>query len=148
MTVGNIYLLSALVLTLIMAGLAAGAGRGPAGSARSVMIFTVLLAVIYGTTGFLAPSLVTAAPGAVLPFILIFLLAAGFLTGSVYRMLTLKGSQRTTGRVYASDLAGSALGYLTVSTVLVPLAGISNVSFVLAAMILIAGIIVSVHFKH
>jgi hypothetical protein len=50
--------------------------------------------------------------------------------------------------VYASDLAGSALGYLTVSTLLVPLAGICNVSFILAALILIAGIIVSVHFKH
>jgi hypothetical protein len=133
MTVGNIYLLSALVLSLLMAGLAAGAGWGR---------------VIYGITGFLAPSLVTAAPGVVLPVIFIFLLVAGFLTGSVYRVLTLSGNQGTTGGVYASDLAGSALGYLTVSTLLVPLAGICYVSFILAAIILIAGIIVSVHFKH
>jgi hypothetical protein len=148
MTAGNIYLLSALVLTLLMAGLAAGAGRGHISAVRPVMTCTVLLAGIYGVTGFLAPSLVTAAPGVVLPVILIFLLVAGFLTGSVYRTLTLSGSQGVTGRVYASDLAGSALGYLTVSTVLVPLAGISNVSFILAAFILIAGIIVSVPFKH
>jgi hypothetical protein len=148
MTVGNIYLLSALVLTLLMAGLAAGAGWGRISTAGPMMISTALLAVIYSVTGFLAPSFVTMAPGVVLPVIFIFLLAAGFLTGSVYRMLTISGSQGMTGRVYASDLAGSALGYLTVSTVLVPMAGISNVSFILAALILIAGIIVSVPFKH
>jgi spermidine synthase len=148
MTAGNIYILSALVLTLLMAGLAAGAGWGRIKAARQMMICSLLLAVIFSVTGFLAPSLVSAAPGLVLPIIFIFLLAAGFLTGSVYRVLTLSGGQGTTGRVYASDLAGSALGYLTVSTVLVPLAGISNVSFILAAFILIAGIIVSVHFKH
>lgn len=148
MTAGNIYLLSALVLTLLMAGLAVGAGWSRIRAARPMMIRTALLAVIYGVTGFLAPSFVTTAPGVVLPVLFIFLLAAGFLTGSVYRMLTISGSQGVTGRVYASDLAGSALGYLTVSTVLVPLAGISNVSFILAALILIAGIIVSVPFKH
>lgn len=148
MTVGNIYLLSALVLTLLMAGLAAGAGWSRISAAGPMMICTALLAVIYGVTGFLAPSFVTAAPGIVLPVIVIFLLVAGFLTGSVYRILTLSNIQGMTGRVYASDLAGSALGYLTVSTVLVPLAGISNVSFILAALILIAGIIVSVPFKH
>ena len=148
MTVGNIYLLSALVLTLLMAGLAGGAAWSVVRTTRPMMIFTVLLAVIYGVTGFLAPSLLTAAPGVVLPVIFIFLLAAGFLTGSVYRMLTLSGSQGTTGRVYASDLAGSALGYLTISTILVPLAGISNVSFILAAFIFIAGIFVSVRFNH
>jgi spermidine synthase len=148
MTAGNIYLLSALVLTMLMAGLAAGAGWGRISTTWRMMICTALLAVIYGVTGFLAPSLVAAAPGVVLPVIFILLLAAGFLTGSVYRVLTISGSQGMTGRVYASDLAGSALGYLTVSTVLVPLAGISNVSFILAALILIAGIIVSVPFKH
>jgi spermidine synthase len=148
MTVGNIYLLSALVLTLLMAGLAAGAGWSRISPARPMMICTALLAVIYGVTGLLAPSLVTAAPGVVLPVIFIFLLAAGFLTGSVYRALTSSGSKGSTGGVYASDLAGSALGYLTVSTLLVPLAGICNVSFILAALILIAGIIVSVRFNH
>ncbi|HWR75047.1 MAG TPA: hypothetical protein VN276_05395 [Bacteroidales bacterium] len=148
MTVGNIYLLSALVLTLLMAGLAGGAGWRFIGTTRPMMIFTVLLALIYGVTGLIAPSLLTAAPGVVLPVIFIFLLAAGFLTGSVYRVLTTPGTQGTTGGIYASDLAGSALGYLTISTILVPLAGISNVSFILAAFIFIAGIIVSVRFNH
>jgi spermidine synthase len=93
MTVGNIYLLSALVLTLLMAGLAAGAGWGRISPARPMMICTALLAVIYGVTGFLAPSLVTVSAGVLLPVIFIFLLVAGFLTGSVYRVLTLSGSQ-------------------------------------------------------
>jgi spermidine synthase len=148
MTVGNMYLLSALVLTLLMAGLAAGAGLGRAGTARSMMICTTLLAVIYGVAGLLAPSLLKAVPGIVLPVIFTFLLSAGYLTGLVFRVLTIPGSQGTTGGVYASDLAGSALGYLTISTLLVPLAGISNVSFILAAFIFIAGIIGSVRYNH
>jgi hypothetical protein len=76
------------------------------------------------------------------------LAAAGFLTGRIYRMLTLQGGQKMTGKVYASDLAGSALGYLTVSTLLVPLIGIGNVCFALASLILIAGIFAMVTVKH
>ncbi len=148
MTIGNIYILSALILTLLMAGLAAGAAWGRLPATGQMMACSLLLTVIYGVTGLLAPSLVTASPWWVLPFILIFLFAAGFLTGRIYRALTSSGAQGTTGAVYASDLAGSALGYLTVSTILVPLAGITNVSFILSAFILVTGIIVSVVIKH
>jgi spermidine synthase len=148
MTVGNIYILSALVLTLLMAGLAAGAAWGRFPATRQVIVCSLLLAIVYGVTGFLAPSLVIASPGWVLPFIFIFLLTAGFLTGTIFRVLTSSGGQGMTGAVYASDLAGSALGYLTVSTILVPLAGISNVSFILAGLILLTGIFVSVVIKH
>jgi hypothetical protein len=148
MTVGNIYVLTALVLTVLMAGLAAGAARGSGSLMRHIIISPLLLTLIYGLTGIFASPLVTATPAFILPLIFITLLLAGFLTGSVYRMLTMPGGQRTTGGVYASDLAGSALGYLTVSTLLVPLLGIGNVCFIVAALILIAGIIATLTIKH
>ncbi|MGB8357486.1 MAG: hypothetical protein WCD55_02620 [Bacteroidales bacterium] len=147
-TAGNIYILSALILTLLMAGLAAGAARDRLPGTRKMIVYPIILAIIYGGTGFLIPSLVSASPRIVLPFIFVILLSAGFLTGMIYRTLTASGSQGRTGAVYASDLAGSALGYLTVSTIVVPLAGTGNASFILAALILVSGIIVSVHIKH
>ena len=147
-TAGNIYILSALILTLLMAGLAAGAARDHLLKTRHLAVYPLILAIIYGGTGFLIPSLVTASPWLVLPFILVLLISSGFVTGMIYRTLTASGSQVSTGAVYASDLAGSALGYLTVSTIVVPLAGTANASFILAALILVSGIIASVFIKH
>ena len=147
-TAGNIYILSALILTLLMAGLAAGAAMDHFPRKRKMTVYPLILAIIYGGTGFLIPLLVTASPWLVLPLIFVLLLAAGFLTGMIYRTLTASGSQGRTGAVYASDLAGSALGYLTVSTIVVPLAGMDNASFILAGLILVACTIVSVFIKH
>lgn len=147
MTIGNIYVLSAVILTLLMAGLAAGAAWGGALSIKSLTVCALLLSVLYAGTGLLAPSLVTSTPGPVLAFMFITLPAAGFITGSVYRILTSRGPVTTTGVVYASDLAGSALGYLTVSTLLVPLAGTANSAFILAGLIFMSGIVASVTIK-
>ena len=137
-----------MILTLLMAGLAAGAARDHLLKTRHLAVYPLILAIIYGGTGFLIPSLVTASPWLVLPFILVLLISSGFVTGMIYRTLTASGSQVSTGAVYASDLAGSALGYLTVSTIVVPLAGTANASFILAALILVSGIIASVFIKH
>ena len=73
--------------------------------------------------------------------------AAGFLTGAIYRILTARHNGRATGSIYAADMAGSALGYLTVATVLVPLAGTANSCFILGGVILAAGTVASVAIK-
>jgi hypothetical protein len=96
----------------------------------------------------MASTLVNSAAGPVLAFMFITLPAAGFITGSVYRILTSRTKGPSTGNVYASDLAGSALGYLTVSTLLVPLAGTANAAFILAGLIFVSGSIASVMIKH
>jgi spermidine synthase len=146
-TAGNIYMLSSLLLTLLMAGLAAGAASKRFLSSRQLVICSLLLAAVYAITGLLSHSLVTASPGIVIPFIFIMLVSAGFLTGRIFRLLTETGGQKRTGTVYASDLAGSAIGYLTVSTILVPLIGIDNVCYILVVLILISGIFAMVTFK-
>ncbi len=149
MAVGNIYILSAIILTLLMAGLAAGAAWGEAVALRSLKLSALLLTALYTVTGLSAPLLVTSAPGPVMIFMFIALPLAGFLTGAVYRILTNSAAgDTTTGRVYAADLAGSALGYLIVATLLVPLAGTANACFILAAVILASGIVASVVIKH
>jgi len=147
-TAGNIYILSAIILTLLMAGLAAGAARGHHLSLTRLSVCTVLLAALYLVTGLLSPSLVTATPRTVITILFIFLPVAGFMTGAVYRILTTAGMGETTGLVYASDLAGAALGYLTVATLVVPLAGIAGACYILAALILISGTVASVVIKH
>ncbi len=147
MAVGNIYVLSAVILTLLMAGLAAGAAWGQLLAIKTLNVCTMILTILYATTGLLAPVLVTSSPGPVLVFIFVSLPAAGFITGSIYRILTSRGTGSSTGAVYASDLAGSALGYMTVSTLLVPLAGTANTAFILAGLIFMSGIVASVTIK-
>ena len=148
MAVGNIYLLSAVILTLILAGLAAGAAWGESMAVKNLTVCALILMVIYAGTGLLAPALVTSAPGPVLAFMFITLPAAGFITGSVYRILTVRGKGSATGAVYASDLAGSALGYMLVSTILVPVAGTANAAFIIAGLIFMSAIVASVTDKH
>ena len=92
--------------------------------------------------------LTTVHPGIFLLAVFPLLFIAGFLTGRIYRVLTTGQPDDLTGGVYASDLAGAALGYLIVSILLVPVAGIMNASFALAILILIAVALVSVIFKH
>lgn len=147
-TVGNIYILSAVILTLLMAGLAVGAAMGHLSGLKRMSVCTLLLAVLYLITGLLSPSLVAATPRTVIAVIFLLLPLAGLVTGAVYRILTTSGVSGTTGSVYASDLAGAALGYLTVATVVVPLAGTAGACFVLSALILVSGIVASVVIKH
>ena len=145
--VGNFYFLSTVILALLMAGLAAGAAWGQLLVLRKLSVCTVILTALFLLTGLIAPKLVTALPAVVLPVIMVLLPVAGFVTGSVYRILTSSVVNGTTGTVYASDLAGSALGYLTVATVLIPLAGTANACFILAALILASGIVASLTIK-
>lgn len=147
MAVGNIYILSAVILTLLMAGLAAGAVLGERLALRSVMLCAFLLTVIYTVTGLLAPTLTASAPYQVLIYLCIVLPSAGLITGAIYRILTTHNPGGITARVYAADMAGSALGYLTAATLLVPLAGIANACFILAAVILITGTVASIVIK-
>lgn len=147
-TAGNFYLLSAIIIAGLMAGLAAGAAGRHSLALDRLSVCTIILTGLYLVAGLIAPKLVTAMPFVVIIIILAFLPAAGFVTGAVYRILTSSGIKGATGEVYASDMAGAALGYLTVATVVVPLAGMVNACYILAAIILISGIVASMMIKH
>jgi len=145
--IGNMYILSALVLSLLMGGLATGAACASLRLKRTLVMVPLLLALLFVLTGTAAVRLTETGPALLLLIVFPALLIAGFLTGSIYRVLTSGNQVDFTGRIYASDLAGSALGYTIVSTVLVPLAGIMYASFILAFFILMAVALVSVIFK-
>lgn len=146
--IGNMYILTALVLSLIMAGLASGAAAGFLRLKHTLVTVPLLLALLFILTGIAAVRLIQTGPALILMIVFPALLIAGFLTGNIYRELTSGKQYDFTGRIYASDLAGSALGYTVVSTLLVPLAGIMNATFILALFILLAVALVSVLFKH
>ncbi|MCU0377014.1 MAG: hypothetical protein MUC78_02040 [Bacteroidales bacterium] len=147
-TVGSIYLLTALIISLLMAGLAAGASFKNPTPRHSLIIIASMLAFVYFITGLMLPVIVRVSPWLVTGLVMVFTIVAAFLTGAVYMVLTTSAAARGPGDIYAADLAGAALGYLIVATLLVPLLGTSNVCFLLGGLILIAVTLVSVFFKH
>jgi len=146
-TAGNIYILTAVILTLLMAGLATGAALGERLALKSLKRSILILTGVFTLTGLLAPALAASSSRAVMTYIFISLPAAGVVTGAIYRILTSRPDSRVTGRVYSADLAGSALGYLTTATILVPMAGTANGCFILALFILLSGFVASVTIK-
>jgi predicted membrane-bound spermidine synthase len=135
---GNAHLLSAIVLSLMMTGLAIGSSINLTGI-KSKVVYPSGIAAIFLLTGIFSlcvNSLRTNLLLLVFLFFLVFL--GGILAGSLYHVLTLGGTKSTTGNVYVADLAGSAAGYLFTGTIFIPLAGISATSFILAGIILIS----------
>lgn len=146
--IGSMYMLSAVVLSLLMAGLAIGASGELVKIKLSLVPASICLSVVYTLTGLLALRLVSLNPAFFMIIISILLFAAGYLTGKVFSILTFTSADKAASGIYASDLAGSALGYMIVSTVLVPLAGITGASLILAAFILLPAFLVSIVIKH
>ncbi len=146
-TLGNAHLLSAIVLSLIMTGLATGASLRSA-NLKSNIIYPVGIALIFIVTGCFSLSVSSLQMNFILlSLVLILVLFAGILAGSLYRMLTLGGSKGTISSVYAADLSGSAAGYLVTGTIFIPLAGITITSFILAGIILLSVTLVPVKAK-
>jgi hypothetical protein len=146
-TMGNAHLLSAIVLSLIMTGLATGASIRSS-NIRSNIIYPVGIAVIFIVTGCFSMSVNSLQMNFILlSLVLILVLFAGIFAGSLYRILTLGGSKGIISSVYVADLSGSAAGYLVTGIIFIPLAGITVTSFILAGIILISVILVPVKAK-
>jgi spermidine synthase len=144
---GNAHLLSAIVLSLMMTGLAIGSSIKPK-AIKSGRIYPSAIAGIFLMTGFFSLAVNTLRMNLLfLTLLFPFVFFAGLLTGSLYHNLTTGASGGTTGRVYLADLAGSAAGYLFTGTIFIPLAGISVTSFILAGIILISVILAPVTSK-
>lgn len=156
---GSLYRQVGLVVTVFMAGLAAGAWRANrrldhAASVRLAPVRILLLlsgaiAVLAALLPFILPQLgrldaftgsVLAGQGIVL--LLTFLLAA--LVGGQFPLAGATGSGEaaaTASRLYTADLVGAALGALLVSALLIPLLGVTAVCLLTAALNLAAAAI-------
>jgi hypothetical protein len=137
-TAGNMYQFTGLLISGIMTGLALGSGINSSGLKRfSVNVTSLLLVLFYIIIGFIINTLLSIDNKLSLLFILMILtLVPSFFTGHLFRILveTRTGNQSPSD-VYSADLAGSALGFIAVSAISVPVMGIQLTIFLLSALI-------------
>jgi len=140
---GNLYHLAGLVIAGLMTGLAVGASSDiKFFNTLSLRIKALILLIFYilgamNHNYFL--SMESGLPAIIL--IIIFSFLPAFLTGHIFRELTIEGEGTSvTSKVYSADLAGSALGFILISGLAVPAFGI-RVSILLLASLILAGIV-------
>jgi spermidine synthase len=136
--IGNMYQITGLVMAGIMGGLAIGAGRDIMFLRKyNVSVTALILIILYLlfsicfiplikiTNEFLATILILA-----------FSVFPALLTGNLYRVLLNNETEAVNiSGFYSSDLAGSALGFIAVSCILLPYLGIKNSAILLAGFI-------------
>lgn len=145
---GYIFMVVGLVVTIFMAGLAAGvygSERIKYYSRQSFGVMLIISAFISLIISATIQLLQIAAPAS--PVILFVLTALIFLV-SIFTGLLFGNASRVNqsqpvskiSSVYSADLAGSAMGSIIVSVMLLPLLGVHNVCFITAALSVLAGI--------
>jgi spermidine synthase len=145
---GYVYLYAAVVMTVFMMGLAAGA----LGVRRFIPVFNLkyfaLLQILLAFTILLVLAWLILIENRILPEVLLhggFLLLT-FLSASLSGLLFglgglmgRKGIQRTVGGLYSADLSGSAAGALGVSILMIPLLGLYGSLIGLLGLNILAG---------
>jgi hypothetical protein len=138
---GSLYLKLALLVAAFMAGLGAGAGLGAARPARRAWPAVLFLGLLAAALALGAPRLLTAPAWAFAAASALLGLAAGHAFPPLAASLT-EGGERPSaaGVAYGAELAGSALGSVVVSLIVVPLAGLTAALWAAAAAGLTAAI--------
>ena len=143
LTIGNMYQLSGIIIASLMAGLAAGSGSGLR-ITREIPVKVIALALLffYVVIAFcLEPILSVSGMTQATALIVAIVLIPSFITGYLFRKLTISDNNGSlAASVYSSDLAGSALGFILISGVLIPVFGIRLSVFLLSGLIF-AGIL-------
>jgi len=143
LTIGNMYQLSGIIIASLMAGLAAGSGSGLR-ITREIPVKVISLALLffYVVIAFcLEPILSVSGMTQATALIVAIVLIPSFITGYLFRKLTISDNNGSlAASVYSSDLAGSALGFILISGVLIPVFGIRLSVFLLSGLIF-AGIL-------
>jgi hypothetical protein len=143
LTAGNMYQLTGIILAAIMAGLAAGAGINLKflnlislkNKALCLMIFYAIAAIFFKNI------LSVNIPAVSIAIIIFLSLLPGFMTGHIFRELTASDiNSSAPSSIYSADLAGSALGFILISGVALPVFGI-QVSIIFLAMLIFPGVL-------
>lgn len=138
LTVGSMYQLTGLIMAGLMTGLAVGSGM----NFRSLNKFSlgfkaVFLMTFYIIMGFVfgfIPLIKNETIGVFL--IILATLIPAILTGHIFRQLTLCNEEGTTpSEIYSADLAGSALGFIFMSGLAVPVLGLKVSIFLLSLLV-------------
>jgi predicted membrane-bound spermidine synthase len=140
---GNMYQLTGLIIAALMAGLALGSGinNGPQNTI-SIKIKVISLILFYVIFGFLYNNMTELKSGfTATGLIMVSGFLPALLTGSIFRELTLNEEGLLNApAIYSADLAGSALGFIIISGLSIPLFGI-QVSVFLLSVLILAGIL-------
>jgi spermidine synthase len=145
MIYGSVYRQVGLVVTVFMAGLAAGAwaaGRAPPRvfAARALAVLGLLIAALAAAVPPIlrASQAMDASPGGPLAgqgLILLATLGLAAIVGAQFPLAGAAGGPAAApARLFGADLAGAALGALLVASVLVPLAGVPAVCLLIAVL--------------
>lgn len=134
---GNMYQLTGLIIAGLMAGLALGTGfKGVIFKKYSLQLYSAFLLVFYAFMALFINSLLRAVPSVTeLAVIIALTLIPSFFTGQIFRFLTTSSDPSSSTAVYIADLGGSSFAFIAVSALSIPLLGIRNSLFLLAAII-------------
>jgi spermidine synthase len=147
---GYVYSMVGVIVTVFMAGLAAGTWyREKIIPGVSLTLYYRLLWVMGGYTLLLPLILLGmrhwSAPAFLLQAIFVVMMfAASMLTGMVFSLASQLRLRRwiiTASEIYSVDLLGAGIGTFIVSVYLIPLLGLLNVLVVIAAVCLLAGLL-------
>ena len=150
LTAGNMYQLTGLIIAGIMAGLAAGtAMRIPLPGKLSGGIKALSLIVFYLLAGFSTEKLLSSGGHWEVTVLLIVSgFIPAFVTGTIFSEMTLANRNITaTAAIYNADLAGSAIGFILFTGLIVPLVGIRLSIFILPFLILAGFLFQSINKK-
>ncbi len=141
LTAGNMYQLTGLIIAGLMAGLAFGAGFNlkPLAS-LSLILNSLILLIFYLLAALMIPQITAIRSVFLVSSLLVLLIfIPSLITGHLFRSLTtLRGpdADHNTSAVYSADLAGSALGFILISGLIVPAFGITVSILIISAMVL------------
>lgn len=139
--IGNMYLLTGLIIATLMSGLAAGSWFDVKRSNIIAVLFLgIILTLFYLGEGFLIKNIaVSMGKYLALTFILISVFIPAVFTGQLFNVLTRSTSHLPDpASVYTADLKGSAVGFILTSGYLVPALGISSTIYLLSGLIIIS----------
>jgi spermidine synthase len=139
--IGNMYLLTGMIIASLMAGLALGSSISLKRQGKNLIrTIGLLLIVFYICTGLYINKIPeTGSPFFSMLLLLLLIIIPAVLTGHLFRLMTNReGSFSDPSSVYSADLAGSALGFVVVAGFAVPALGISLTIILLSSLIFAA----------
>lgn len=147
---GHVYQTTGLIITVFMAGLAAGSLFGQRVLCRADYKKYITLQVFIGVYSAMLPFVLMALKAVTLPSLIIHLvfLALAFLIALLVGMefslaSRLRGNDYSSAssELYGLDLLGSAIGALILTTYLIPLAGILTACSIISILSLAGGLV-------
>jgi spermidine synthase len=138
--IGNMYLLTGLVIASLMSGLAFGSGINLKKRRTEKVVIVMLLLFFYFCTGLIFKNIPISENYFIsLSLLLLIIFIPASLTGRLFSvMTTANDSFSNPASVYNADLAGSALGFILISGVAIPALGIRLTIILLSAIIFAA----------